>query len=271
MNKIIKIHVAFLLLLCISCSVKTKNKTEHKDVKIKSETAESNEVAVPKKQINNATEAYFKASGTEPFWSLELSEQQIKLRTPTDSIITSNTKPFQAMDKNVKMYKIKGETGQLNIQIIQSECANGMSGKISPYKVSVEYKKKSEPSVHKIEGCGSYITDYRLHDIWVLEKLNGKKVDKANFNNDLPSLEINATTNTFLGFAGCNRMNGKLFYEKELLRFTDINTTKIMCQSNNEENTYLKAFRSATRYKIENNRLWLSNPSEELLIFKKID
>ena len=271
MNKIIKIHVAFLLLLCISCSVKTKNKTEQNDAKIKSETAESNQVAVPKNQINNATEAYFKASGTEPFWSLELSEQQIKLRTPTDSIITSNTKPFQAMDKNVKMYKIKGETGQLNIQIIQSECANGMSGKISPYKVSVEYKKKSEPSVHKIEGCGSYITDYRLHDIWVLEKLNGKKVYKANFNNDLPSMEINATTNTFLGLAGCNKMNGKLFYEKGLLRFTNIKTTKIKCQSNNEENTFLKAFRSATRYKIENNRLWLSNPSEELIIFKKID
>jgi heat shock protein HslJ len=96
-------------------------------------------------------------------------------------------------------------------------------------------------------------------------------MDKTSFNSDLPSMEINSNTNTFTGFAGCNRMNGKLFFEKELLRFTDIATTKMMCDSKNEENAFLKALRSATIYKIENNQLWLSNPSEALLTFKKID
>ncbi len=233
--------------------------------------AKSKPATVPENQINNKADVYFKASGTEPFWFLELSEQQIKLKTITDSIITPYTAPLQARDSNVKMYKIQTESSRLNMQITQSECTDAMSGKLSPYTVSVEYKKNAEPSLHKIEGCGAYITDYRLHDIWVLEKLNGKSMDKTNFNSDLPSMEINSTTKAFTGFAGCNRMNGKLFFEKELLRFTDIATTKMMCDSDNNENAFLKAFRTATTYKIENNRLWLSNPSEELLIFKKID
>lgn len=173
------------------------------------------------------------------------------------------------MDRNVKMYKIQTESSQLNIQITQSECSNAMSGKLSPYTVSVEYKKNAEPSLHKIEGCGAYITDYRVHDIWVLEKLNGENIDKGNFKNDLPLMEINTTTNTFIGFAGCNRMNGKLFYEKGLLRFTDIATTKMMCEPSNKENAFLKALRRTTTYKIENNQLRLYNPSDELLVFKK--
>ncbi len=236
-----------------------------------SDSAESKQTTIAINQMNAKTDEYFQASGTEPFWSLELSEEHIKLKTITDSIITPYKEPLQAMDSNVKMYAIETGSNQLNIQITQSECTNAMSGKVSPYKVFIEYKHNAEPSLHILKGCGTYKTDYRLHDIWVLEKLNGKNMGKTDFNNDLPLIEINSTTNTFTGFAGCNRMNGKLYCEKNLLRFIDIATTKMMCDSNNNENAFLSALRSATTYKIENNRLLLSNLIKELLIFKKID
>ena len=78
-------------------------------------------------------------------------------------------------------------------------------------------------------------------------------------------------TNSFSGFAGCNGMSGQLFYEKELLRFTKIITTMMYCGDTNKEREFLKALNSATKYTIENNRLTLSNPSKELMVFKKID
>ena len=98
-----------------------------------------------------------------------------------------------------------------------------------------------------------------------------KKVDVTDYKEKLPFMEVNSATNSFMGFSGCNTMNGKLIFEKGLLRFTDIVGTKMMCGSNNQENTFLKALRSTTTYKIENNRLWLSNPSGLQLNFKKID
>lgn len=271
MIKTIKIMSLSLVILFLSCSVKRKDSTTHSDTKTISDAVKSTQSAVFGKQINTTAEVYFKASGTESFWSLDFSEEQIKLKTPTDSIVMPYRKPLQAMDSNVKLHKIETESSQLCIQITQSECTNEMSGKLSPYFVSIAYKNNAEPSLHKIDGCGNYVTDYRLHDIWVLEKLNGKNIDKASFKNDLPLMEINTITNTLTGFAGCNSMNGKLFYEKGLLRFTDIATSRMMCNSNNQENVFLKALLSATTYKIENNRLWLSNSSEELLIFKKTD
>ncbi|HDZ04558.1 hypothetical protein LCGC14_0079640 [marine sediment metagenome] len=271
--KIIRRTSAFcFLFLCLSCLGEINQQSPQSNIKTISNSVVSKQETVHKKEINNPNGIYFKASGTEPFWSLELSEKQLKLKTITDSVFTPSAKPSQAMDSNVKRYKIQTESGQLDIQITQSECTNAMSGKLSPYTVYVTYKKNSETSMHKLEGCGNYITDYRLHDIWVLEKLDGNEVTIENFKKDLPSIEINAASNSFTGYAGCNQINGKLFFEKGLLRFTDIATTKMLCDPKNKETTFLEALRSVTTYKIENNRLWLSNPSDkELLIFKKID
>jgi heat shock protein HslJ len=110
-----------------------------------------------------------------------------------------------------------------------------------------------------------------LHDIWVLEKLNGKTVSASDFMKELPNLEINSATNNFLGFAGCNRMNGTIFFERGLLRFTNIITTRMACPGNNKESEFLKALQSTTSYKVENMRLILTNPSGEKLVCKKVD
>jgi heat shock protein HslJ len=214
---------------------------------------------------------YFKASGTEPFWSISISEDQIVYKTPEDSIILPYVKPIFAMDSNVKLYRVKTESAEFTIQISQQECQNEMSGELSPYKVSVDYRKNKTSAFENIKGCGQYITDYRLHDIWVLEELNGKIISKEDFSKEFPIMEIYASANKFSGFAGCNRMNGSLFFEKETLRFINITTTEMMCENSNKETEFLKALQSVTIYSIGENRLILSNPSGKKIIFKKID
>lgn len=214
---------------------------------------------------------YFKASGTEPFWGLSIDEEHIVFRTPTDSITMPHTDPDLAQDSNVKRYDVATGSGRMVIQISQTDCTNAMSGAVSPYSVTIEQQNADGKETEKLEGCGRYITDYRLHDIWVLETLNGKTVTKDDFGKEIPSMEINAAENKFMGFAGCNRMNGTLFFEKDLLRFTNVATTKMMCEPNNKEVEFLKALQSGTSYTIENNRLTLSNPSGVLSVFKKVE
>ena len=263
MNNFFKIGILFLFCFNISCSVANTDSSGSKMPTRPALSATDGKIAA---------DVFFEASGTEPFWSIELSEKQVKLKMISDSITAPYVEAIRAADHNVKSYRTKSKSNDiLNIQIVQNNCANEMSGKISPYSVSVEYQKKGASKLEKITGCGNYITDYRLNDIWVLETLNENKAEKKDFSNELPLMEINSATNSFSGFSGCNRMTGELFFEKGLLRFTDVATTKMMCASNNQENTFLKAMKSTTTYKIENNRLWLSNPSGLMLIFKKID
>ena len=156
MNRAVKIGTLCLLILSLSCMDKRKEQSKRTEIKTVSDSLKSTKAMVSE---NKTRAIYFKASGTEPFWSLELSEEHIKLKTITDSIVAPYKEPLQAMDRNVKMYKIQTETSRLNIHITQSECTNAMSGKVSPYLVTIEYKKNKEPSLHKIQGCGNYITD----------------------------------------------------------------------------------------------------------------
>lgn len=213
---------------------------------------------------------YFKAYGSNPQWTLEISEQNIQLITEEETLTFPYNEPHRAMDANVKMYKTSSKSGEISIQTLHNECINETTGDVLPYQVSINYKD-SENKTIGFNGCGQYITDYRLYDIWVLEKMNQQMISKEDFTEELPMLEINSLNNKFMGFAGCNSMNGNIFFEKGLLRFTDIATTRMMCGPNNKEADFLKDLRSSTTYHIGNNRLTLSNPNGELLVFKKVD
>lgn len=66
-------------------------------------------------------------------------------------------------------------------------------------------------------------------------------------------------------------MNGSLFFEKENLRFTNIATTKMMCENSNLEGEFITTLQSIITYSIGENRLILSNPSGKKIVLKKID
>ena len=217
--------------------------------------------------------SYFKATGTEPFWGLKIYDNMVRLQTMEDTITTPPSEAIKAQDSNIKMFRIQTEATQMDVIIAHKECTNAMSGEVSPYTVTVSYKNTGGDETVVYEGCGSYITDYRLHDIWVLEEMNGAMVSKEEFGGkDLPNMEININNNRFSGFSGCNRMTGGLFYEKDVLRFTQVAGTKMACPGVDKESEFLQHLQASTTYSISNNRLYLSNGNQEnLLVFKKID
>ncbi|MGE6354298.1 META domain-containing protein [Flavobacterium sp. NPDC079362] len=217
---------------------------------------------------------YFTATGNEPFWALKMGTENIEftsLISGKEKLIFPATEAIRAMDANVKMYKVSNETSSATISIQQLECQNSMSGAISPYKVSIEIKNNSELELKKLDGCGNYNTDYRLHDIWVLEELNGFKVFLTDFQKELPRIEINAAENKFMGYGGCNAISGSIFYEKDVLRFSKVISTMMACAPGNKEDQFIKALQNTTTYSFGDNRLTLSNPSGKLLVFRKVD
>lgn len=215
---------------------------------------------------------YFVASGSEPFWSLKIASDSIQFTTLTDTITTPHAQPIQAMDANVKMYKLQTEANNINIQLQQAPCIANANGKEKPYTVTVAYTTTKQTQIHTVEGCGSYVTDYRLDDIWVLTTLNNQTITTKDFaNNRVPMLEINTASNTVTGFAGCNTLTAKMFFEPQKLRFTNITTTKKFCGENNKETEFIDALTKTTSYNLGNNKLTLTNPNGIICIFKKID
>lgn len=252
-----KAFIIFSILLLFSC--KTTKLEPSKELEDESMITKS--------------ESYFRATGNEPFWSIDISTSSIQFKgVDKDNYFNApHVEPVRAMDANVKMYVATTEKGSIRVSIAQNECIDTMSGIKYNYSVTVEITigKKNEPTIYS--GCGTYSIDYRLHDIWVLEELEGKPMVADYFLGELPMLEINSKMANFSGFGGCNRIRGSLFQERELLRFTDILSSKMTCDSKNKEDLFLKALQSTTTYEIKNNRLYLSTPDALKLVFKKID
>lgn len=217
---------------------------------------------------------YFVAAGNEPFWDLKIGKDEIVFKSlipGAEKIVFPHTEPAKAMDANTKLYALKNSSVTIAVGITKRDCEDTMSGIVSPYSVVVGFLVNKDSKETPMKGCGRYLTDYRLHDIWVLEELNGKKVSISDFQKELPRIEINSTENRFTGFGGCNSINGSIFFEKDVLRFTNVISTLMACAPNNKEDEFVKALQSTITYNIGNNRLSLSNPSGALIVLKKVD
>ncbi len=262
-----------IFLIFSNCAEKKKQEPTEASEEITLDTLKVEEERTIEPLAVQPDGSYFKATGTEPFWGIKIYDNKIELQTMEDTIVTLPSEAIKAQDANIKMFRIKTEATDMDVIISHKECTNAMSGEVFPYTVTVSYKNTGGGDSRVLEGCGSYITDYRLHDIWVLEKMKGASVSKDDFNSgDVPNMEVNINDNRFSGFSGCNRMTGSLFYENDVLRFTQVASTRMACPSMEKESEFLMALQSATSYKIENNRLYLSNGSNEnILVFKKID
>jgi heat shock protein HslJ/uncharacterized membrane protein len=219
--------------------------------------------------LKSKATGYFKSSGINSDWNLEISEKSIRFQSNEIEMQTPHVEPTRAHDANVKMYRVFLENGEMTIYIHQKGCALKPSAEAFSDEVKITISNEKE--LKEYVGCGSYIADYRLYNLWALEELEGKKVTVANFTKEIPMLEINASTQSFSGYAGCNRISGTLFQERELLRFTSIVRTKIACSSVNLEQAFLKALQSSTQYEIKDNRLYLSNSTKRKIIFRKVD
>lgn len=264
MRKQLIIALTAVSFLCINCKPKSAdNDTPGIDsLSVKKDTTAS---------VKKANSVFFKATGTEPFWGIEISEDSIRFTSPETekNFSLAYSKPNKAMDANVISYEAKSDSIHLKFTIQQGVCSDGMSDNAYAYKVKASLKRGKDKDFKSLEGCGNYIMDQNLQGIWALEELEGKSIDAKDFEKEIPNIEINAKEASFTGFAGCNRMGGKLFYEKEVLRFSDIFTTEMMCPNYDKEKILVKALQSVTRYEVKNDKLYLFNPDGTKAVFRK--
>jgi heat shock protein HslJ len=213
---------------------------------------------------------YFKAKGSSPEWELQIAEDHItftSFQSGFETFMTPHTAPVKAADMNVKKYAVKTEAGTMDIQIFQMPCQIPDSREGFSYSVEVMIKRGVDSTFTTFTGCGVYVTDARLHGHWSLHQIKDKVISSTLPPDSLPWLDIKTNVNSFAGFAGCNTISGRLFFEKNLLRFTDIVATKMTCPAATEETSFLNALKFSTQYSIQQDTLSLSYPGHQMLVF----
>lgn len=210
----------------------------------------------------------FVASGNEPFWSMEIDfDNNITFKVlQGDSLVVASPQPTKLMDVAATSYRTKIDDEYLNVIIYDKPCEDNMSGKELPKTVEISYGTK------KFAGCGSYLSDYRLNDIWVLESINQSPIDITSFPRGLPRIELNLTMNQVFAFAGCNEFSGSMEIQGKRIHFGRFSGTLMACKNMNFESEYLSKLANKTiPFRIEPGKLILQISADSSYNYKKVD
>lgn len=256
-----------------------KDPTTVKEIK---EFEEINNVNPTKEPIEMNSDYYqqkylngvdFFARGNEPNWTLEIDfEKSISFATMDDiKLTTPAVEGIKAQDSNVTMYRAKTESWELIVTIIKDNCQDNMSGENFTYKVRVEAKESTDANYKTFEGCGKFLYDIRLYDIYVMEEMTGFNLKKEKLMKGRPQFEFNLTDMRFGGHAGCNSLTGPIEVEGNKIIFGNLMGTLMACPNMKVEKAVVGALNQKTvTYSIDKMKLTLVSGKTKMVL-QKVD
>lgn len=137
-------------------------------------------------------------------------------------------------------------------------------------KASVQTQNKdlSESQIQQRDSAQNIQTN-RWDNLYSIEVINGKVIDKEEYTDGLPRLELQIQQGRLVGFTGCNSFQAKAIItqnEDEVIQIEigPIMSTKKGCTGDIDEQHFLQALESSSSVLLSNNRILLTN--EEGLI-----
>ena len=217
----------------------------------------------------------FYAMGNEPFWSLDMNFEKGFQFTTMNGVdfVAPAIKFTKSIEQDIIKYKSKTISGEINIQLIKSKCYDNMSGQSFDYQIIVEYKASGDTNSKIYKGCGDYVPDFRLHNIWLITEVEGIKVNPKYFKGQVPKLEIFISDKKILGHDGCNSFNGSFKTEHKKIIIGNLASTMMSCFVNEEISTKITEILSDSilDYSFYNNQLILFKNNKKVMALKHVD
>ncbi|MGQ9820177.1 MAG: META domain-containing protein [Candidatus Kapaibacteriales bacterium] len=263
------LFIPFILLFILSCAASENCGSNQKQV-TSSETEIVNPSFYQQKFLRGIK---FFAKGNEPFWSLDIySDNKIvfsEMNQP--EIVALNYKEGKSDKENEIVISALTDKVKLVITILRDSCQDNMSGEMFDHQISVWIKNSYSDEI-VLNGCGKYLFDYRLNDIWVMEEMTDVVLNKENLMKGLPVFEFNLSEMRVSGHAGCNQFFGKINLKGNSISFGTLAATKMACPDMTVEQKVFQAINQNNFiYKIDRLKLVLESDSGIKMIFRKTD
>ena len=216
----------------------------------------------------------FYALGNEPFWSLDMDfEKEFQFKNMDGlSIVVPAIEGVKAMDADITRYRSVNDTHELIIQMQRLDCSDTMSDNKFNYMVTIDYKEITDKDYHEISGCGNFVPDYRLHNIWTVENIDNKSLKEIEFMKGQPLIEINMVENKISGHDGCNNFMGGIGYEKGYLIIGNLAGTRMACPNMDLSNEITKVLSDKKlTYKFKDRKLYFIDRDRTVMSLKNID
>ncbi len=198
------------------------------------------------------------------YWTLELDFDNLISFRSADGISLDVLPNFEKREfsSGSEKYIIQTNLGAMMIDIYNSSCA-GKDEKFGK-KVDVTVNNKI------YTGCGKYLFDHRINDIWVLEYINNETQHADDFQRGLPILEFNLQENNMTGSDGCNNISSTIEMKGNRIKFSPFMSTKMACNNNKAGKIFNELLSNKlVDYYLQNNKLILYLEDDSKLYFKR--
>lgn len=210
----------------------------------------------------------FKATGNEPFWSVEIDfEDKVIFKYLQDKIQEVEfpaPKANLAQDSDVLSFQSTNEDKSITVTLKKTKCTDSMSGKENDFTVEVAVSEGQQRKNYS--GCGNFLGTQQLNDIWHLTKIDNDSLDA---NDKLPYLEFQLFNNKVFGYGGCNRISGKVDASTDSISFGAMISTKMMCPGTVEQQLLNIVGEGRVAYSLNNDQLVISKGNHKLIFRKR--
>ncbi len=210
--------------------------------------------------------------GNEPSWAIDIDfDSEFTLKRLGQADVAIPTQKAEILENGVE-YSGSSMSFDMVILITDGPCSDNMSGMEYQKNVEVKIRDRGAAEFTSYIGCGNYVIDPKLHDVWVLTEINGKEIKAQFYPKGAPTLELNTTKLMAMGHDGCNNYSGSFLVIEDKITFGPMMSTLMACQGA-EEYGYISSILSDSTFtfKYKDNQLQLMKDLELVAKFKHVD
>lgn len=205
------------------------------------------------------------SKGSEPVnWSLKLDFDKLVSFNWADGNSLQVLPAFRKkqLSAESEQYFTQTDRGLMIIIIYNSPCI----------ALEEQFTKKVEVKLGDLtfSGCGKYLYDSHLNDIWVLETLNNIPQSSTMFPGGIPTIEFNLGNNKMSGTDGCNKIAADVEIRGNRIRFSGFYPNERICPQNRVQKIFSEMVSNhLVDYYIENGKLVFYLEDDSKVIFKR--
>lgn len=197
----------------------------------------------------------YRAVGTEPFWSLSISDGRITY-TPMEGAPVSERRPAPRTTRDGRNYAGR----RIFVRIAYTDCSDGMSGLRYPHAVTVRVNGRT------LRGCGGLpveeesVAAPRIDGEWAVERISMRNALRGP--NGLPTIRFG--NGRVSGYGSCNSFSGSYRVEGNRVIIGGVAMTRMACPPMlmTQEQTLARAFRTPLTFTSgPNGRATLTGPA----------
>ena len=251
----------FILLLSLFASCKTGSKNSVEKIMIAQRNIMPSDSIIQKQK--KGIDVF--ASGDIPSsWSLEIDFDKLVSFSSADGIKIKVLPNFSKKEitEKAEIYYLQTDPGPMTIELFTTPC----SGKGEAYNKTVNV------TIGKITytGCGKYLYDHQLNDIWVMESINNIPQPSSSFSKGSPTMQFNLESNKMTGSDGCNNISSDIEIKGDRIKFSTFSSTKMACNNNISEKVFSGMISNKlVNYYMANGKLVLYLEDDSKVAFKR--